>query len=74
MIKFSEWMIAREAEEETQKLVKKDCGIHSGITGGPCRKCEHEGKLHANPKFRKGLQAGGTPAVALLGDKVGERK
>lgn len=29
------------------KLVKKDCGIHSGLTAGKCSKCEHHSNLRA---------------------------
>ena len=49
-------------------LVKKDCGSHSGTTSGPCHKCALFDRHALNPKLQAGLQAGGTPAVALLGD------
>lgn len=50
---------------DTVKLVKKDCGIHSGFTPGPCAKCK------ANDRIR---QLTKTPelnlaCLALLGEQ-----
>lgn len=48
------------------RLVKKDCGIHSGHEPGPCRKC-------ARQQPRAGLQYGGTPWNAVISGVVGKR-
>ena len=57
-----------EEESASQKLVKKDCGIHWGMTSGPCRKCGANANVSA--KHRAGLQYGGTPWAAVLGDEA----
>jgi hypothetical protein len=49
------------------KHVLKDCGKHSGLKPGPCSKCNAPPK---SKKYRQGLQAGGTPAIALIGEKI----
>lgn len=33
-------------EQPPIKLVKKDCGKHSGLKGGPCSKCMNSRNLH----------------------------
>lgn len=53
---------------EQNELVKKDCGIHWGMESGPCKKCS----LNAKYKASGGLQYGGTPWAAVLGDKAPE--
>jgi len=53
---------------ETNKMVKKDCGIHSGTEPGPCKKCQSNQKIKASG----GLQYGGTPWSAVRGDEAPE--
>ena len=58
-----------QTTENPVELVKKDCGIHAGLNGGPCSKCKHQEALMANPKYRAGLQYGGTPWTAVVGEQ-----
>ena len=58
-------------ESNPIRMVKKDCGIHSGMTAGPCAKCAHVARQNENPNIRKGRQYGGTPYVALISAMIG---
>ena len=52
------------------KLVKKDCGIHSGMQPGKCSKCPYLNAQHAEHRRKGYLQYDGTPWVAVLGEAV----
>ncbi len=59
---------------KTIKLKKNDCGKHSSLRGGACRKCQYFAELHSRPEFRRGLQYDGTSYIALLGPTAAELK
>lgn len=55
---------------ESIKSVPKDCGIHHGLTGGKCHKCEYFNSEHYRELKYRGLQYRGDPWWAILGEPV----
>lgn len=61
------------SETDTIKYTPLACGRHhapESRADRTCRKCGYLDKLHADPKYRAGLQYSGTPWIAVLGDPV----
>lgn len=59
-------------ENDSYKYVKLACGKHWAPPREDlsCKKCGYLDKLHADPKYRAGLQYGGTPWICVLGEPV----
>lgn len=59
--------------EQTIKSVAKDCGIHHGLTGGKCHKCEYLNSDYYRSLDYKGLQYQGDSWWNILGEPVSEQ-